>query len=136
VYGNERAQVLRDNMETQLYYRPADLTTARYLEERLGDVSAFAVSETTREGTTTSEGRSERGVPLLSTQAALQLPDPHIIGFHRHLPPLKLARVDWRPEPALSTRRQLPPPALPTLPDIPQPSFDRHGQPATAGYVD
>src|SRR5204862_395780 len=34
VYGRARAQVLKDNMETQLYYRPTDLSTANYLQER------------------------------------------------------------------------------------------------------
>ena len=31
VYGKARAQVLRDNMESQIYYRPTDLATAKYL---------------------------------------------------------------------------------------------------------
>jgi type IV secretory pathway TraG/TraD family ATPase VirD4 len=42
VYGKARAQVLRDNMESQLYYRPTDLATAHYLEERCGKQSAYA----------------------------------------------------------------------------------------------
>src|SRR5256714_11496123 len=50
VYGKARAQVLRDNMETQLYYRPTDLATATYLQERLGKQSAYAYSITEREG--------------------------------------------------------------------------------------
>src|SRR6266566_1826050 len=37
VYGKARAQVLKDNMDSQIYYRPTDLATAEYLEERLGD---------------------------------------------------------------------------------------------------
>src|SRR5207302_5169788 len=44
VYGQARAQILRDNMESQIYYRPTDLATARYLEERLGTQSAYAHS--------------------------------------------------------------------------------------------
>lgn len=50
VYGKARAQVLRDNMESQIYYRPADLTTAKYLEDRLGLRSGYAHSETSRGG--------------------------------------------------------------------------------------
>ena len=42
VYGKARAQVLRDNMESQLYYRPTDVATARYVEERCGRQSAYA----------------------------------------------------------------------------------------------
>src|SRR5207248_3669708 len=48
VYGKARSQVLRDNMESQIYYRPTDLATAKYLEARLGDASAYAHSTTSR----------------------------------------------------------------------------------------
>src|SRR5205085_5077092 len=50
VYGKARAQVLRDNMESQIYYRPTDLATAQYLEMRCGKQSAYAYSITEREG--------------------------------------------------------------------------------------
>src|SRR5512147_921893 len=56
VYGRARAMVLRENMESQIYYRPADLQTAKYLEDRLGTRSAFARSKTTHGHDTTSEG--------------------------------------------------------------------------------
>ena len=62
VYGKARAQTLRDNMESQLYYRPTDLATATYLEERLGSVSAFATSISLRDGDETGEGRAERRI--------------------------------------------------------------------------
>src|SRR5205823_11698471 len=55
VYGKARAQVLRDNMDSQVYYRPTDLATAQYLEHRLGKRSAYARSHTVREGTASSE---------------------------------------------------------------------------------
>src|SRR6266550_1751353 len=58
VYGKARSLVLRDNMESQIYYRPTDLATARYLEERLGTHSAYARSTTLRDGAETSEGLS------------------------------------------------------------------------------
>ena len=32
VYGKARAQILRDNMDSQLFYRPTDIQTAKYLE--------------------------------------------------------------------------------------------------------
>jgi type IV secretion system protein VirD4 len=115
VYGKARSLVLRDNMESQIYYRPTDLATATYLEERLGTHSAYARSTTARQGIETSEALSERGIPLLSAQEILQLPDWEILGFHRHLPPFRTARVDWRDHALLQTRRSLPPPILPTL---------------------
>jgi type IV secretion system protein VirD4 len=115
VYGKARSLVLRDNMESQIYYRPTDLATARYLEERLGTHSAYARSTTSKEGSETSEGLSERGIPLLSAQEILQLPDEEIIGFHRHLPPFRMHRADWRQHTLLQHRRTMPAPVLSKL---------------------
>jgi type IV secretion system protein VirD4 len=115
-YGQTRAQVLRDNMESQLYYRPSDLATARYLEERCGRQSAYAHTTTEQKDGRTSEGRSEQPVPLLSAQEVLRYADHEIIGFHRALPPFKLHRMDWREHPLLQKRRSAPPPKLPSLP--------------------
>lgn len=118
VYGRARAQVLRDNMESQLYYRPADLMTAKYLEDRLGLRSAYAHSATSRDGEETSEGQTERAIPLLTSQEITQLTDTQVIGFHRHLPPFRLTRCDWRNNALLRERRMLPAPHLKTLPPI------------------
>src|SRR5262249_54716354 len=96
VYGRTRAQILRDNMDSQLFYRPTDLQTAKYLEERLGSVSAYARSHTLHHGDETSEGRSERPVPLLSSQDIALLSDEQVIAFHRNYRPMKLTRCDWR----------------------------------------
>src|SRR6266702_1719770 len=105
IYGKARAQVLKDNMESQIYYRPTDLATAQYLEERLGSRSAYAHSTTEREGIETSEGHTERPIPLLTAQDILQLKDEEIIGFHRRLPPFKITRADWRRHPTLAKRQ-------------------------------
>ena len=117
-YGQARAQVLRDNMESQIYFRPTDLATAKYLEERLGTRSAYAQSSTSKEGEETSAGLSERPIPLLTAQDILQLEDSEIIGFHRRLPPMRITRVDWRNHPTLIQRRSIPPPQLDALPQI------------------
>src|SRR5213078_4458526 len=82
VYGKARAQVLKDNMESQIYYRPTDLATARYLEERLGTQSAYAHSMSLKEGEEISEGLTERAVSLQTAQEITQLKDKQIIGFH------------------------------------------------------
>jgi type IV secretion system protein VirD4 len=82
VYGKAGAQVLRDNMESQLYYRPTDLATAQYLQERCGKQSAYAHSTTEREGAEVQEGLIEQAIPLLTSQDILQLTDEEIIGFH------------------------------------------------------
>jgi type IV secretory pathway TraG/TraD family ATPase VirD4 len=39
VYGRVRAQVLRDNIESQIYFRPSNHETAEYLERCLGKTS-------------------------------------------------------------------------------------------------
>ncbi|HJT58343.1 MAG TPA: type IV secretory system conjugative DNA transfer family protein [Ktedonobacteraceae bacterium] len=131
VYGKSRAQVLRDNMESQLYYRPTDIATAQYVEDRCGRQSAYA-HHTTEQKDHTSQGRSEQPIPLLSAQDFLRYQDHEVIGFHRSLPPFKLSRMDWRQHRLLQQRRTLPAPAVPalashtdspTLPDVDRPAF-------------
>ena len=118
VYGKARAQTLKDNMEHQLYYPPADLATAKYIEDGLGAHSAYARSTTSKEGLETSEGLSERPIPLLTAQEIRQLKDAELIGFHRRLPPFRINRMDWRSHRLLRDRRSIPSPKLPKLPQI------------------
>jgi type IV secretory pathway TraG/TraD family ATPase VirD4 len=137
VYGRARARVLRDNMETQLYYRPSDQETADYLEHALGRRSAYARSQTAHPGANPSQGLSEQAVPLLTAQDIKQLPDEDIIGFHRHLPPLRLKRMDWRRFPLLIQRQALPPPLLAPLPPLgnsPAPLWQKHK--SVTAYID
>src|SRR6266571_8098848 len=105
-------------MDSQLYYRPTDVATARYVEERCGRQSAYAHTTTEQHGGHNSEGRSEQAIPLLSAQDFLRYKDHEVIGFHRSLPPFKLARMDWRQHPILQKRRTVPPPTLPVLPVV------------------
>jgi type IV secretory pathway TraG/TraD family ATPase VirD4 len=117
VYGTKRAKVLRDNMESQIYYRPSNQETADYLEHSLGRGSEYARSRTTRDGAQTSEGLSEQGVPILTAWEIKQMRDEDIIGFHRRLPPFRGKRMDWRRLPLLVKRRNIPPPVLSPLPE-------------------
>lgn len=122
VYGKARAQVLRDNMESQLYYRPTDVATARYVEDRCGRRSAYAHHSNAQQDGHTSEGRSEQGIPLLSAYDFQRYKDDEVMCFHRALPPFKLARMDWRQHPMLQKRRTVAPPtpsALPAVTDVP-----------------
>ena len=118
IYGRSRAQTLKDNMDTQLYYPPTDLTTAKYLEDSLGSQSGFARSTTSRDGAEASEGLAERPVPLLTAQEIKQLKDEDIIGFHRRLPPFQINRLDWRRDERLQRKRGIPPPSVPALAPI------------------
>ena len=118
VYGKARAQVLRDNMESQLYYRPTDLATAHYLQERCGKQSAYAHSTTEREGVETSSGLLEQPIPLLTAQEIMQLKDEEVISFHRHLPPFQIRRMDWRTHALLTKRAGMSAPTLSPLPEV------------------
>jgi type IV secretion system protein VirD4 len=118
VYGKARAHVLRNNMDSQCFFRPNDLYTAEYLERCLGRKSDYAHSQTIREGDETSEGRMEQGIPLLTAQEIMQLRDEDIIVYHRQLPPIRATRMDWRHFPVLRARQAIPPPALSPLPDF------------------
>jgi type IV secretion system protein VirD4 len=115
IYGKYRAKSLRNNCDTQIYYRPNDLETAKYIEERLGRKSDYAHSQTSREGKTTSQGQSEQGVPLMTAQEIMCLKNEEIIGFHSNLKPFRAKRMDWRDIPLLKLRLTLTPPQLPIL---------------------
>ena len=118
VYGRARAQTIRDNMETQIYQRPSDTSTAEHVEDRVGLKSEYARSETSRQGQDTSEGRSERPVPLIAKNDITLLPDYEIIGFHRNLRPFKLERCDWRNNQLLRLRKSVPAPVVRELPPV------------------
>ncbi len=134
-YGEARAQVILDNMETQIYYRPSGQKTADYLEHCLGRKSGYARSQTLKDGDETSQGRMEQGIPLMTAQEIKQLKDDQIIGFHRRLPPFRMKRVDWRNHRELAKKRQLPAPQLPELPAIEAYPFSHHRFLAD-GYID
>src|SRR4051794_18073261 len=103
-------------MDSQIYYRPADLQTAEYLENRLGYRSAWAHSKTRHDGREVSEGEQERFIPLLSKQEIMQLPDEAVIGFTGNLPPFQGQRIDWRR--IFKARQKIAPPPLPVLPKL------------------
>jgi len=123
-YGEARAQVILDNMETQLYYRPSGQKTADYLEHALGRKSGYARSQTIKDGDETSQGKSEQGIPLMTAQAIKQMEDEQIIGFHRRLPPFKMRRVDWRHHTDFIQKRQISPPKLSALPQLADMAFN------------
>ena len=138
VYGKDRATILRDCMETQLFYRPVNQETAEYIERCLGRKSDYAHSQTRRDGTETSEGKMEQGVPLLSAWELKQLRDEDVLGFHRNLPPFRVQRMDWRRFPLLVQRQLIPPPALSPLPtrDLTLPLLGQVAPAFPDGFID
>jgi type IV secretion system protein VirD4 len=136
VYGRAGALALREALESQVFYRPSDLATAQFLEERLGQVSAYAHSVSVgQDGGRSSEGRSERPVPLLVAQDVLQLPAEHVLVFHRDQPPARAERADWRAVGGLRSRQGLPPPPVPSLPPAPGLPDVRAGGPENDGQL-
>jgi type IV secretory pathway TraG/TraD family ATPase VirD4 len=138
-YGHGHAQVLRDNMESQIYYRPSNQATADYLEHCLGRTSAYAQSHTKRDGEETSQGLTEQGIPLMTAQEIKQMQDEDILGFHRLLPPFRAKRMDWRTYPILVQRHGMPPPklaALPHLTELLSWQANQHTEPVLSGYID
>jgi type IV secretion system protein VirD4 len=135
VYGKVRAQVLRDNMESQIYYRPSNQEPAEYLERCLGKTSEYAHSETQRHGAKISHGLSEQGVPLLTAGEIKQMGDGDILGFHRRLPPFRGTRMDWRGFAHLVQRQRMPAPAHPELPQLEE-TFWHKEQRRDLEYVD
>jgi type IV secretion system protein VirD4 len=138
IYGKARAQVIRDNMDSQVYYRSTDLATAEYLEKRLGKVSAYAQSATSGpDGEERSLGRSEQAIPLQTAQKLMQVDDETIVVFHRQLPPIKAGRVDWRGERLLESRRLVSPPILTALPAVDEDiATAAAGVPSEVGYIE
>jgi type IV secretory pathway TraG/TraD family ATPase VirD4 len=137
VYGTHRATILRDNMESRIFYRPNDQETAEYLERCLGRRSDYAHSQTLREGEQTSKGRMEQGIPLMTSQEIKQMPDEQVIGYHRQLPPFMAKRMDWRCFPILKERQAMPPPELFPLPELTEtlPALTPHSNGQLTGYI-
>jgi type IV secretion system protein VirD4 len=135
VYGRTGALALREALESYVYYRPSDLATAQFLEDRFGEVSAYAHSVSkAQDGGRSSEGRSERPVPLMVAQEVLQLPADEVVFFHRDRPPAREQRADWRAVPALATRHGRTTPPVPQLPAA-SPLPSRVEEPATGAVV-
>jgi type IV secretion system protein VirD4 len=141
VYGTARAQIIKDDMDSQLFYKPSDQKTAEYIARALGDKSGFAHSETKHE-THSSEGTSEQRIPVLTAWAIKHLTKrTEIFGFYNsdeELPPFKATRMDWRRFPILVTRQAIPPPELSPLPllDLQLPLLGQAVTTFPTGFID
>jgi type IV secretion system protein VirD4 len=117
IYGPANAEVLLDNMDTQIFYRQKK-ATAKYLEEELGRTSEYSRSQTNRDGGYATQGMSEQGVPLMTSNEIKQMHDWDIIVFHHNLPPFRARRMNWLEYPVLKQRQAMRPPALSSLPPL------------------
>jgi type IV secretion system protein VirD4 len=118
-YGKSRADTLKNNMDTKIFYRQSDETTTQFLERKLQKRSGFAHSQTAKPGDEPVDGQSEQAIPLLRSDKIEQMDDTEIIAFHHNLPPLHERRMDWRDFPELVKRRNMPPVKPEPLPKLP-----------------
>ena len=116
-YGNYHARIIRGNMASQIFYRPADYETAGDLQKWFGDKSGFAHSTNTHEDET-SEGLSEREIPVMTTQEIMLLEDSEIVGSVSGFRWFRARRMEWWRFPVLVERKQIPPPPLSPLPPL------------------
>jgi type IV secretory pathway TraG/TraD family ATPase VirD4 len=117
IYGQANAEVLLDNMDTQIFYRQRR-ATAKYLEEELGKRSEYSHSESRREGGYETQGLSEQGVPLMTKNEIKQMEDWDILVFHHNLPAFRARRMNWMEHPILQERQAKRPPELSPLPPL------------------
>jgi type IV secretory pathway TraG/TraD family ATPase VirD4 len=118
-FGQFKARTLKAQFNTQIRYCPADMETAKDIEEDLDYQSGFAHSKTEHESGT-SQGENEQKIPLMPAHEIRLMDMQEIIGFRAgiHLRPLRARRMDWRRFPILAQRQRIPPPQLSVLPHI------------------
>jgi type IV secretion system protein VirD4 len=116
-YGKYWADVLLDNIEQVVCYRPGSYESAKRLAEWLGHKSGFAHSQNKHESGV-SEGSSEQRIPLMTAHAIKKLGTEEVMVFYRDLDPAIVRRLDWRRFPVLTQRHQIPPPLISPLPQI------------------
>src|SRR4051794_10105374 len=114
VYGQHKADTLRNNMDTQIFYRQSSLETAEYIERRFGKKSEWAQSENKHEGTEFSQSRSEQGVPLVTALEATELDDEDILCVHHNRKFQAWRMEPWR-FPVIEQRKNMKPPPLNVL---------------------
>jgi type IV secretion system protein VirD4 len=117
VYGQANAEILMDNMDTQIFYRQKG-TTARYLEQEVGYHSAYSHSQSTRDGGGETQGMSEQRVPLRTANFFKQMDDEDVCIFYHNLPPFLAKRMSWLNHPILRQRQAMTPPPVKPLPPL------------------
>ena len=114
----KQAKVIRNNMDAKLFYRQSDFEAAKDIAESLGYRSAFAHSQTLRDGHEASEGLSEQAVHVLTPRDINELDPENVIALFSNRKPIWLTRMDWQAFPILKQRRGIPPPLVTPLPQL------------------
>jgi type IV secretory pathway TraG/TraD family ATPase VirD4 len=118
VYGRDRTKNLFTNIRTQLVFCQADFETAKLYSDRTGETSGYAHSESEHGGETTSTGKSERGISVMSPQDFMEMDDGELVCFIGKKKPFRLKSMDWRRHPQLKNRLGIKPPKLAPLPPL------------------
>ena len=116
VYGRDRTENLFTNIRTQLVFCQADLETAKHYSERMGDTSGYAHSESEHGGETTSTGKSERAIPVMSPQAFMEMDKGELVCFSLDHKPIRLKSMYAQRHPLLAKRLGMKPPKRLLLP--------------------
>ena len=98
-YGREQAATIRSNCDTQVYYRPTDNLTAKYVADRAGKTSVkwLNTSNTVSEmNSSETASWTWKDRELISVSEFMQLPEGLTLAFVGNLPPIVANRVDYR----------------------------------------
>jgi len=96
-YGREHAATIRSNCDTQVYYRPTDNLTAKYVTDRAGKTSIKWLNVTTDGwGNLERQSQTWKDRELITMSEFMQLPEGQTLSFVGNLPPLLAHRVDYR----------------------------------------
>jgi type IV secretory pathway TraG/TraD family ATPase VirD4 len=130
VYGRDRTTNLFTNIRTQLVFSQADLDTAKHYSERMGETSGYAHSESEHGGETTSTGKSERGIPVMSLQEFIDMDDGEAVCFMgKKIKPFRIKSMDARRHPLLAKRLGMKQPELLRLPPLAESQVEKRPAP-------
>src|SRR5918999_224542 len=104
IYGHDRTKNLFNNIRTQLVFCQADLDTAQHYSIRMGDTSGYAHSESEHHGETTSTGKSERAIPVMSPQEFMHMDKGELVCFSLEHKPIRLKSMNANRHPQLKDR--------------------------------
>ena len=104
IYGRDRTENLFNNIRTQLVFCQADLETAKHYSERMGDTSGYAHSESEHGGETSSTGKSERAIPVMSPQDFMHMDKGELVCFSLEHNPIRLKSMYAKRHPQLMER--------------------------------
>ena len=111
IYGRARTENLFTNIRIQLVFSQADLETAKHYSEWTGDTSGYAHSESEHGGETTSTGKSEREIRVMSPQDFMEMDDGEAVCFiGKKIKPFRINSMDTRRHPQLKKRIGITPP--------------------------